>query len=385
MWLEPRGQLGSSTITQTSDVVSLQWARWGKRGQRLRDKIPQQLLPDAWNPDGEVDEVTNLFGQVNEPSEHGKDAETISFAARLRPDNLVFTGMRSRLERVIIAPLSAPHPGCLAFYRENADPDNVSYEDHQLRGYKVYRNTQELDQEVPWRYETQGVYKDRQLEQPPQQNVNTTVHLIPKGSEGIVHISFRGLNERELALLIQTCQLPWRLGGGKPLGLGRCQVQVNAVIDEDGLRHEDIDAWLGFDWRAQVSAPGRNGQSVATRAAVWLASQVPVPRLRYPRGIKGRARGGQAWFGIHARPRAVSAPDQGKRETGLTSIKISGKMVDKARQRGDQLDVRTPLLSGQTLPIFDPVNPLDDLLYGYDLEGVQGSESNIFDDFNRVE
>jgi hypothetical protein len=381
VWLEPAPTLGDHPITQALHVVSLQWARWGKRGIRLLDKIPKQLLPDAWNPDGKVDEVTDLFGQVSESTLNGTDASTTSFTARIRPDNLVFEGLRPKLETVVLAPLSNPHPGCLAFYRSCADPDKVSYDDHPLRGYKVYRNTQELGPQAPWLYDTQGVYEQKRLKLPPKQKTNTTVQLVPIGSEGMIRISFRGLTERELALLIQTCSIPWRLGGGKPLGLGRCQIVGLAIIDEDGIHHADIDNWLGFDWRTALQQPEQNGASIASRAAAWTASQTPVRHMRYPRAIKGNARGGHAWFTIHAKPRAVDAPDSGKREAGLTPIRITGELAQRAREQGEQLDVCQPLLSGQTLPIFNPQEPQADVLYGYDLEVIEAEAGNAFKDF----
>ncbi|ETX06257.1 RAMP superfamily CRISPR-associated protein [Candidatus Entotheonella palauensis] len=84
VWLEPSDP-SLRQITYPEDVKSLQWARWGKTGQALKDKIPGHILPDYENPDCKVDEITDLFGQVAP-----KRNDAPAFAARIRPENLVF-------------------------------------------------------------------------------------------------------------------------------------------------------------------------------------------------------------------------------------------------------------------------------------------------------
>jgi hypothetical protein len=74
----------------------------------------------------------------------------------VRPENLVFCNALAKVQRVTLAPLAPPHPGCRAFYRDNVDPDAISDSD-PLRGYKVYRTTNESGQDAPWRYEVQGL------------------------------------------------------------------------------------------------------------------------------------------------------------------------------------------------------------------------------------
>src|SRR5690606_28150940 len=66
VWLEPASPT-MDRLTSAHDVKSIQWARWGRRGEALRAVIERHhphVLPDSLNPDGLVDEVTDLFGQV---------------------------------------------------------------------------------------------------------------------------------------------------------------------------------------------------------------------------------------------------------------------------------------------------------------------------------
>ena len=99
------------------------------------DYIPQHEGAKA----DKVDQVTDLFGQV--PPDSKYDAPI--FAGRIRPENLVFHNAASSLTKnVVLAPLSVPHPGCSAFYRDTNDPtDDALAKD--VRGYKVYRTTLE--------------------------------------------------------------------------------------------------------------------------------------------------------------------------------------------------------------------------------------------------
>ncbi len=100
---------------------------------------------------------------------------------------------------------------------------------------------------------------------------------------------------------------------------------------------------------------------------MWVASQRPVPMMRYPRGIKGNSRGGHAWFSTHANPRMVSTGDDGTREKGLAPIYIGQSLKEKAEQGEIGIDRIQPMISGQILPHFDPDQWQTDLLFGYDM------------------
>ena len=158
VWLEPRS-LGTTQVREPGDVVGLQWARWGKHGQRLLDVVRAHhaaVLPDSMNPDGLVDEVADLFGQV--PSVEGAAGP---FAGRIRPENLVFRDAADAVTKSVrLAPLQAPHPGCAAFYRDRDDPDAIGGAGDGLRGYKVYRTTRARGADAPWLEATQAVYDE---------------------------------------------------------------------------------------------------------------------------------------------------------------------------------------------------------------------------------
>lgn len=366
VWLEPVDP-GAQKIATAADVRSIQWARWGKRGQALMEKMPSWILPDSMQGDGLVDEVTDLFGQV--PLE--RNAKAPSFAARIRPENLVFLDAATKVERVRLAPLAPPHPGCIAFYRDNEDPDKIS-ENDDLRGYKVYRTTSEEGAEAPWRYEVQGVYGDGgELKQEPQK-VCKTCDLLPKDFTGQLRIAFRGLTPRELALLLQASAVPWRLGGGKPLGLGLCRVSVVALIDEDGepLRVPGWTMAKGEDDVLRIEGWQQEVRDLQERVELWVASQLPVARLRYPRAVEEnnfkKSRGGHVWFKRHASPRMVSQKGGEGRQPGLEPLHIDGALKAAAEAAGQPVDPGLPLIAGQVLPTFDAEHPEQDVLYGYD-------------------
>jgi len=361
VWLEPT-DIEATRIQSPDEVASLQWARWGREGTRLGDLVRQkhsQVIPDSQRNDGKVDEVTNLFGQVPVAHEVGElpdDQKPIAFAGRIFPENLVFPNAKSKVIRETLAPLAPPHPGCVAFYRQNLDPDQISTSDG-LRGYKVYRTCNVVAGKEPWKYVTQPVFGEGGEPLRSAQKVNKTCDLIPENSVGILSIAFQGLSKRELGLLLHICGLPWRLGGGKPLSLGLCQPEIIQCVDESGKLVEP----------GQYASDRFNEQ----RVALWTGTQSPVNYLAYPRAVTEtrhrKSRGGHVWFARHAKPRMNPSATTGNGvQPGLMPLYIAGKLLDQVNAAQGATDDHEPMVSGQVLPLFDSDDPEGDLLFGYD-------------------
>ena len=379
IWLEPMDpEQPANSINSASQIRSLQWARWGRRGQAVMTRMPEHVHPNYLDAQGRVDVVADLFGQVSRE----RGAQTSAFAGRIRPENLVFLDAAANVQRdVVLAPLAQPHPGCIAFYRDNDNPDDISESD-MLRGYKVYRTTTDRGDQSPWRYQVQGVYGEQnqgnaRLRQPPQQNNNKTADLVPEGLEGQLRIAFRALTAHELALVLQACHVPWRLGGGKPLCLGHCRVQVRGLIDEEG-QPLTVANWNITQEEEQCVIDGwekQLGDDLRARAAYWTATQQPVKHVRYARAVDenkyGKQRGGHVWYQRHAKPRRITQDDHGvaSREPGLEPLDVAGPLREAAQKSGVPLDPQTPLIAGQMLPPFEVDRPDADLLYGYDAFG----------------
>jgi hypothetical protein len=357
IWLEPN-DVNCTDISSVSDIKSIQWARWGRTGVSINTLLPESVKPDSLNSDGRVDRITQLFGQI--PQDKEKKAAG-PFAGRIRPHNLIFFDAKDKLiPQVTLAPLSSPHPGCLAFYRDSEDLDAITKRS-PLKGYKVYRNTRERGENAPWHYTIQGLYGDQgELELPAQRKINNTVDLLREGVTGKLSIAFRALDNIDMALLLTACSLDWKLGGGKPLGLGHCRVTSIRVIDENGV---DIDKFsrdpqseeplqLPKDTTSLVS-------SYAPRIRLYQESQKPVDKLRYPRAAKQNAnkknRGGHIWFSRHAAPKKTKSGDI---EAGLQTLWTTGNLTLKA---GGKIQIRA-----QTLRPLNPKAPEADQLYGYD-------------------
>jgi hypothetical protein len=381
VWLEPsRPEL--TQLRDSNDVKSIQWARWGRRGERLLDLVKRchpEMVPDAFNPDGKVDEVTDLFGMVPRqdlakvafPNRDGEPAA--AFSARVRPENLVFRGGAKHLDRAVaMAPLAPPHPGCIAFYRDQDDLDEFSQRD-PLRGYKVYRTTVEEGSNAPWLWSTQAVYGEQGRPLDAKSKLNKTCDLLAAGQLGTLRIACRALAARELELLLAACGVDWRLGGGKPLGLGHCRVVTVRMIDERGQSHSwaldaaagssrdrEVPSVVGGEWLSGVhrgDASEERTRALTERCRIYQASQRPVPKLRYPRAVSEnnnrKQRGGHAWFQRHA-----SASKTGTPPTGLEVLWIHGAL---------QTRVGNEQLRPQPLPAFNPEAPTSDVLYGHDL------------------
>jgi hypothetical protein len=373
IWLMPKNP-NATAIRAAEDIDSLQWARWGRRGQNLQELIQKHhahVMPDSLKDDGKVDTVTDMFGQVPVKREF----QAPSFAGRVLPENLVFPDAASRVHRLTLAPLAPPHPGCVAFYRDNANADGISMSDG-LRGYKVYRTTEESGDDAPWKFSMQGVYGDRGELKDANGAVNKTCDLVPQSERGWLNITFTALSELELALLIQACSVPWRLGGGKPLGLGKCSVEICDLLDETGelLQVAGWEIERGADAKLHLLGWQRSVQPIAGCVAMWVASQSPVKRLRYPRAVDEtrhkKSRGGHVWFQRHAQPRAVVDKD-GNRQPGLNPMYVDGELMSQVQSVGGVLDPQEPMIAGQPLPTLNVADPQSDRLFGYDGFGVE--------------
>lgn len=319
VWIEPKNSNG--LVQSADDIESIQWARWGRKGQNLQDALPYCVLPDCMREDGLVDVVTDLWGQV--PMVDGKGD---SFAARIRPHNIVFENGTQKLDKEIhLAPLAQPHPGCLPFYR-NGKSDTISNAD-ELNGYKVYRNTSAHGANAPWLYSVQGIFDKKDVSKMSSefQKMNKTVDLLSEGVEGYLKISCRGLNKKELALLLLSCCVDWKLGGGKPLGLGHCRVVKAELVDEFGEKVLD----MAGDGNCSLCLPDEYAAMVThldKRVELYRKSQEPVDLLRYPRAV-GRNRGGLrreglTWFPRHA---SMKTPKKGEPAKGLQTFCVGGK------------------------------------------------------------
>jgi hypothetical protein len=342
VWLEPKNS-HCTVIRSADDIKSLQWARWGRRGLKFADLVPPHIRPSGGH---EVDVATDLFGQVA-----GERDDAPTFAGRIRPENLVFEDSAKSVETCTLPPLSPPHPGCAAFYRWHGkagvvSADAVSPNDPAMkfRGYKVYRTTQERGAKAPWRWSEQPVFDDNDASKAksPRQKVNKTVDLLPEGKRGRLRIAFRSLDSNELGLLVLACKQPWRIGGGKPLGLGHCSVEIQRILDEFGEEVPVPDlSTLPEPW--------------LRRADWWSKTQEPVPFLRYPRAARRNnnriSRGGHIWYQLFA------VPAHGEPRVGLQAFRVHGDL----RQT-----VKEDLIAAQPLPAFDPAAPQADVLYGYD-------------------
>ncbi len=289
--------------------------------------------------------VSDLFGQVPKG-----DTDTVSFAGRVRPHNLVFyNGAEHLINDVTLAPLSSPKPGCMAFYRKGG-ADSIS-SDSPMRGYKIYRNTDERGEKPPWSFDSQGVYDKGALKN-RFQKVNKTVDLLDQEQTGHLMISFRALSKKELALLMAASTVDWKLGGGKPLGLGHCRpvacrvrlekgdIHYNLISENDQniILPDDLDCHLLPDVKKRIHA--------------YMESQKPVNgKLRYPRvRDKNKNQGGHIWFSRFAMSK--------QNGNGMESIKVDEQLKMRLQKAGYE---KNDAITSQPLP-----ERYDQPLFGYD-------------------
>lgn len=336
VWVEPMFP-EIRQITSEEQIQSIQWARYGRHGVPLKSIVPDGVHPDTLRTDKNVDWVTDLFGQVSNTG----NKEFPAFAGRIRPENLVFHDAKKSVREIELAPLSVPHLGCLGFYR---DPRT-----HMIRGYKVYRTA--LDTEEPWRYDVQGIFdknvSGKEVVDFESQKMVRKASLLPPGVTGKLRIAFRGLRIEDLSLLYWVCNAVWRVGGGKPLGLGLCEprhVRVQILNDDGSV--SDMDS-------SQLQ-PNEAAKQWYDRLTLWEKTQEPVSNVRYPRACTtGNVRGGHVWFGRHAKVKMNGTQE-------LETLNLTENLRIK-------LKLRQPSIAPQWLPEFDESDPENDVHYGYDV------------------
>ncbi len=342
VWIEPMSKAETS-IVSANQIASFQWARWGKRGNKLDELLPEKsYLPNFRQKDGKVDFVTNLFGQVSETG----DKTIPCFSGRIRPENLVFRDAVSKLcKKIPLAVMASPHPGCFSFY--------LKADELKLRGFKVYRNPQKDD--FPWEYKTQPIFDNHgNTADWNDSRLTHSADLLPSEQTGRLRIAFQALTPCELALLCRTCSLKyWRLGGGKPIGLGLCQPILKSVtiLEDDGSFRKAKPEEFQLDKNLC--------EKVEKQAKIWEATQEPVKKMRYPRAAKKNKdsiqRGGHSWFGT------FSSPKKSGEENEVQPVHVTEEFKIL-------MNLSSQKLEGQHLPEFDQNDPEADVLYGYDVK-----------------
>ncbi len=336
----------------------------GRKSIKWKDLLKNQfkdnrLYPDTERSDGKVHLVTNLFGQVTDKT----GSEAVSFAGRVRPENLVFPDTATLLSDYITLPvLNSPNPGCMAFYRKAKSADMVSAKD-PLKGHKVYRNSMHAgidDPDAPWIYDNQGMYEEggEELKDKEQDNNFTAQLLSEKNTAneqvtGSLRLALRGVSERELAILLACCKTKWRLGGGKPFGLGLCTVKPVRLLNEIGEK-EDIDVYS-----LEKCCSNEVAEKLEQRIKKWEKTQEPVERLLYPRAMVKKdsslQRTGFVWFAKNTKL---------KESCGLESTYVIA----------DEEEKKAAVIPGQLLPDFDESGDQKDKLFGNDV---------LYDETNR--
>ena len=198
-------------------------------------KISADLLPlgkDRRRQQLSIAEL--LFGFVEDREPTSEQASALTFASRLRFAHGRQSGTTQPLERVVLKELSTPKPPRATFYfqpardsRQQAVTTKVPSETDRPKGRKFYLlhdpNRPAASDRPDWKSGLQSAH-DRQV----------VVEPVSPPAEFWFHVDFVNLSDAELDLLlyaiVPTAEYRHRLGLGKPIGLGRCQIQVAGLF-----------------------------------------------------------------------------------------------------------------------------------------------------------
>lgn len=229
------------------------WRTPGKRrlGERIENAVGACNNPEC------LCLSCRLFGSADTmAAESGREADQRSYAGHLRIGDAVAEGVTT--SRVRLAPLGAPRPGAGQFYLQIPRTDPASAETELptacwgseqdrpelrlVRGRKLYWNGDPTARRPP-----------RHLARRGQSNESMTGErdLVPAGTCFAQEIAFDNVSPAELGSVLltllpglllprtegrQTADYLLRLGGGKPLGLGSCGVNVTDLKWQDACR-----------------------------------------------------------------------------------------------------------------------------------------------------
>ncbi len=275
-WLRPRQWLHKGQVVwlgpsqgRLVDGVALSYL-WRTRGQGSSgDRIPGEFHP-CHDPDW-LCPSCRVFGSadVRDVSGYGVDrrvAEQRSYRGHVRVLDAVLESGGALDEPVVLPAVGSPRPGSGQFYLD--DPRGAEEPLHyqqprnrwgtpdvrqprHLRGRKFYWHTDPQIDERRGRWRAHG--------HAPQ---GDQVELVTPGSVYRLDVVFDGLTRAEIGSLVATLQpdrlfatqqpaLPYpvtsdaeyaiHVGGGKPLGLGSCQVRDLQVV-ADGIESRYLDA-----------------------------------------------------------------------------------------------------------------------------------------------
>ena len=249
------GDVVWASVSPSSGVVEhlSMAAVWRRPGEgRLADRTPDAVR--ACRDPSDLCVSCRLFGSADSAeAEPGLEADQRSYAGHLRIGDAVAEGITT--SRVRLAPLGAPRPGAGQFYLQITRTDPASGETElpsaywgseqdrpefrHVRGRKFYWHGDPAVQRPP-----------RHLARPGQRNEAMTGErdLVPAGTCFRQDITFDNLSRAELGSVLltllprlvlprtegrQTADYLLRLGGGKPLGLGSCAVEVAELQWQD--------------------------------------------------------------------------------------------------------------------------------------------------------
>lgn len=189
---------------------------------KMKDIIPN-YLPCA--NDGDLCPACNLFGTLrsNDPK-----TSRLRFTDLKRSDT---ENLKDIYENLYTMPiLGTPHLSNMAFYLQR--PEDAQYWTYD---YKVNnKNVSTYSASVNGRkfYWHQG--NNIKLENDKPGNMNTTIRPLKKGQSFIGTVYFDGVSKDELNALIYLVNCDeehgYKLGKGKPFGLGSIQTKINDVI-----------------------------------------------------------------------------------------------------------------------------------------------------------
>lgn len=190
-----------------------------------------------------------LFGMVGESEDKNKQADSVSSFIRIE-DGILLNDKNTKLEdiyygKVTLQELSSPKISSTEFYLQKpVDADFWTY-DYYVKNGKIYEDFPKISgRKFYWHHPKVNFPECDKTER------NRTVTPIKEGVKFKSKLYFENISEKQLKQLIWICNissdgnLGYKLGMGKPIGLGSVKLKVNNVKIRSFMKNNKLGYYL---------------------------------------------------------------------------------------------------------------------------------------------
>lgn len=277
--LSALAEAASNSTLRVLENAPLRVREWNPQSHAMADVHPVSSVRDWFRKAGNhmvplqqgddrqtLTLAEQLFGFIEEPPTRStplNNNATLTLAGRLRPSNALLLGNSPETQTAVTKILASPKPPSPALYLTALSPDggfiskrSAHQQKARIQGRKFYLHRERL---TPADWHTAA----NNLPAEPDETLHQKAQVSPLGPCVFwFHIDFNNLSKLEIELLCYVLRpainFRHKLGMGKPLGLGKVEIDPMGLFLVDRLaRYRDDPLNCGNRyhqiWRSEIS------------------------------------------------------------------------------------------------------------------------------------